>query len=385
MGPLKGVRVLEVGGIGPVPFCGMILADLGAEVIRIERACAAGDTPLPKDPLQRSHRSIALNLKTPSGIATLLKLVERSEVLLEGYRPGVAERLGMGPDICQARNARLVYGRMTGWGQTGPLAKAAGHDINYISLSGALHLIGPPGGKPVPPLNLVGDFGGGGMFLAVGVLAALMESRQSGRGQVIDMSMVDGAATLLSMFFGFRAEAYFRDATGENFLAGGAPYYGTYATRDGKYVSIGSLEPQFYAILIEKLGLDPQRFGNLGVDTVESPAARARWPELREAITAAFESRTRDEWCRIFEGTDACFAPILSLDEAFEHPHNKARQTFIEVNGTMQAAPAPRFSRTTLDPPQPPRRPGEDTEAVLREIGLNAGEIAELRSQGALS
>jgi alpha-methylacyl-CoA racemase len=305
--------------------------------------------------------------------------------LLEGFRPGVAERLGVGPQASLARNPRLVYGRMTGWGQEGPLAHAAGHDINYIALAGALHLIGVPGGKPVPPLNLIGDFGGGGMLLAVGVLAALLEARQSGRGQVVDATMIDGVAALLAMFFGFRAQGNFRDATGENFLGGAAPYYDTYQTRDGKYVAIGSIEPQFFGVLLEKLGLDRALFGSSGFPALDQATVKQRWPELRAAIAGAFRSKTRAEWCQIMEGSDACFAPVLTVEEAPLHPHNAQRRTFIEVDGMLQNAPAPRFSRTPLGAPRAPRRPGEDSEAVLLEAGFSEAEIQRLRTVGVLS
>jgi len=384
-GPLKGVKVLEIGGIGPTPFCGMMLADLGADVVRLDRSSAGADEPAPRDPLLRSRRSIALDLGKPEGAEALLKLVERADILIEGFRPDVAERLGVGPQACLKRNPRLVYGRMTGWGQEGPLAHAAGHDINYIALSGALNLIGSPGGKPVPPLNLVGDFGGGGMLLAVGVLAALFEARRSGSGQVVDAAMVDGTVALLAMFFGFRADGCFRDATGENFLAGAAPYYDTYQTQDGRYVAIGSLEPQFYALLLEKLGLDRERFGSIAMPALDPVTIKERWPELREAIAAAFRSKTRDEWCRIMEGSDVCFAPVLSLEEAPQHPHNAARQSFIAVDGVLQNAPAPRFSRTVLAAPKSPRRPGEDSDSVLREAGLSGEDIKRLRAAGALT
>lgn len=385
MGPLKGIKVLEIGGIGPTPFCGMMLADLGADVVRIERASAAADEPAPKDPLLRSRRSIAMDIRQPGGSETLLRLVERADVLIEGFRPGVAERLGVGPKECLDRNPRLVYGRMTGWGQDGPLAHAAGHDINYIALSGALSLIGTPGGKPVPPLNLVGDFGGGGMLLTVGVLAALFEVRQSGSGQVVDAAMVDGAIALLAMHFGFRADGYFRDATGENLLAGAAPYYDTYQTKDGGYVAIGSLEPQFYALLLEKLGLDCSRYARMGIPAFDSSTIKEGWPELREAIATAFRSKTRDEWCRIMEGTDVCFAPVLGVEEAPNHRHNAARQSFIDVEGVLQNAPAPRFSRTITDAPKAPRRPGEDCESILQEAGLSQEEINRLRTAGILT
>ncbi|HEX7114823.1 MAG TPA: CaiB/BaiF CoA-transferase family protein [Steroidobacter sp.] len=380
MGPLAGVRVLEVGGIGPVPFCAMMLADMGADVVRIERP-GIGEQEAPNDgPLLRNRRSVALELKHPEAIDALLALVSRSDILLEGFRPGVAERLGFGPDVCLARNPKLVYGRMTGWGQDGPLAQAPGHDINYIALAGALHLIGPRGGKPVPPLNLVGDFGGGAMLLGMGVLAALISARASGRGQVVDAAMVDGTAALLAMHFGFRARGWFRDATGENFLAGGAPYYDTYRTKDGKYVAIGAIEPQFFRALLGKLGLDVSRFAALGYPNVHETQG---WAELREAIAAAFARRTRDEWCRILEGTDACFAPVLSLEEVASHPHNAARKTFVEVEGVLQHSPAPRFSETQPAPIRPPRRAGQDTADVLSEAGLSAGEIERLRAIGA--
>jgi alpha-methylacyl-CoA racemase len=337
---------------------------------------------VPRDPLLRNRRSIALNLKSPEGLAVLLKLVDSAAVLIEGFRPGVAERLGVGPAVCLERNPRLVYGRVTGWGQDGPLAKVAGHDINYIALSGALHLIGQPGGKPTPPLNLVGDFGGGGMLLLAGVLAALFESARSGRGQVVDAAMVDGAVAQLAMFFGFRAESWFRDRTGENYLAGGAPFYDTYETRDGKYISIASLEPQFYALLLQKLGLNSEQLAGLGMDTVTNPAARQRWPELRATLSELFRSRTRDAWCQLLEGTEVCFAPVLSLEEAAQHPHNVARNTFVDIDGTVQNAPAPRFSSTPAAVPVPPRKTGEDTESVLRDVGIADAEIRKLRASG---
>jgi alpha-methylacyl-CoA racemase len=361
----------------------MMLADLGAEIVRIERASAQWSESPPPDPLLRNRRSIALDLKNATAVEVVLKLLEGADALIEGFRPGVLERLGLGPDVCLARNPRLVYGRMTGWGQDGPLAPAAGHDINYIALSGVLHLIGTPGGKPVPPLNLVGDFGGGGMLLAFGVLAALLESRRSGRGQVVDAAMVDGSAALLAMFYGMRARGMFQDATGTNFLAGAAPYYDTYRTKDHKYVAIGALEPQFFAQLLDKLGLDWQRYARVGFPVVD-PATK-EWTELRSAIAAAVASRTRDEWCRIMEGTDACFAPVLTMEEAARHPHNVARRTFVTVNGVEQNSPAPRFSRTPSQIPQAPRRPGEDTEAVLRDAGFTEKQIEELRASGALT
>lgn len=381
MGPLAGVKVIEIAGIGPAPFCAMMLGDLGADVIRVERAPASDDAP-PPDPLLRNRRSIALDLKHPAAIETLLGLIATADILIEGFRPGVMERLGLGPQPCLSRNPKLVYGRMTGWGQEGPLAPRAGHDINYIALAGALHLIGPAGGKPVVPLNLVGDFGGGGMLLAFGVLAALLQSRQSGHGQVVDAAMVDGTAALMAMFFGLRARGWFRDATGENFLAGGAPYYDTYQTKDGKYVAIGALEPQFFAELLDKLQLDKKRFAALGFPRMN--VSPEDWAQLRAEIAQAVASRTRDEWCQIMEGTDACFAPVLTLAEAARHPHNVARQTFIDVDGVEQNAPAPRFSSTPPGSVRAPRRVGEDTHAVLAEAGFSAEQIQQLREVGAL-
>jgi alpha-methylacyl-CoA racemase len=381
MGPLAGIKVIEIAGLGPAPFCAMMLADMGAEVVRVERAAGATDTP-PLDPLLRNRRSIVLDLKQSAATATLLRLIACADILIEGFRPGVMERLGVGPDVCLQRNPKLIYGRMTGWGQEGPLAKAAGHDINYIALAGALHLIGPPGGKPIPPLNLVGDFGGGGMLLAFGVLAAFIESRESGRGQVVDAAMVDGTAALLAMTFGLRAQGSFRDATGENALAGGAPFYDTYQTSDHKYVAIGAIEPQFFALLLQKLQLDPQRYVTLRAAT-DDPSAPA-WVELRAAIAAAIATRTQAEWCRIMESSDACFAPVLSLAAAAEHPHNVARKTFIEVDGILQNAPAPRFSRTPAAAVQAPKSAGADTTAVLRDAGFSAEEISHLRATGAI-
>jgi alpha-methylacyl-CoA racemase len=380
MGPLHGLRVIELQGLGPGPFCSMMLADMGADVIRVDRASAAPDAPEPVDTLLRNRRSIALNLKSPAGIETLLRLIDGADALVEGFRPGVMERLGLGPEVCLARNPRLVYGRMTGWGQSGPLAQTAGHDINYLALTGALHLIGEQGRKPVPPLNLVADFGGGAMMLLSGMLAALLEAARSGQGQVIDAAMTDGAIALLSICFSQRASAMgFRDETGANLLAGAAPYYGTFQTRDGKYLAIGSIEPQFYALLIEKLGLD-RKYLAAGF-----PASRKHWPEAHAAIAAAVLTRTRDEWAAVFEGSDACVAPVLSLAEAAQHPHNVARGSFISVNGIEQHAPAPRFSRTPAGAVEAPHKAGADTASVLQEAGFTAAEIEQLRAAGALS
>jgi alpha-methylacyl-CoA racemase len=383
-GPLAGVKVLELAGLGPAPFCGMMLGDMGADVIRIERAGTVWHEPS-RDPLLRNRRSVGLNLKHPDGVETALRLAAGCDVLIEGYRPGVMERLGLGPGECLQRNPRLVYGRMTGWGQTGPLALAAGHDLNYIALTGALHLSGSPGGKPVPALNLVGDFGGGAMLLLSGVLAALLESKLSGKGQVVDAAIVDGTVSLLGMMFSFRANSFFRDATGENVLAGGAPFYDTYETRDGLYVSVAPLEPQFYSLFLKKLGIADPELEGLGIATVDDAAARARWPRLRTRLVRLFKTRTREEWCRLLEGTDVCFAPVLTLEEAARHPQNIERRNFVAVEGVLQNGPVPRFSRTALDPPRCGRVPGEDTESVLGEmLALEPPEIERLRRAGAL-
>jgi alpha-methylacyl-CoA racemase len=380
-GPLAGTRVLEFAGLGPAPFCGMMLGDMGAEVIRIERPGATWHEPS-RDPLLRNRRSIALNLKHSEGVAIALDLVTSCDVLIEGFRPGVMERLGLSPAECLLRNPRLVYGRMTGWGQTGPLAGAAGHDLNYIALTGALHLMGPPGGKPVPPLNLVGDFGGGAMLLLAGVLAALLESKRSGQGQVIDAAITDGTVALLGMIFSFRANSFFRDATGENALAGGAPFYDTYETQDGRYISIAPLEAAFYSLLREKLGIDDPQLVELCIVSVDDPAARARWPAQRATLTRIFKSKSRAEWCELLEGTDVCFAPVLSVGEAIQHPHNMSRGTFVSVNGVMQNSPAPRFSRTPLAEPRCGRIPGQDTASVLSEIGCTQTDIERLQYAG---
>jgi alpha-methylacyl-CoA racemase len=381
MGPLHGIRIIELAGLGPAPFCAMMLADLGATVICVERASARPEDPEPVDTLQRNRQSIALNLKSPAGVEALLRLIDGADGFIEGFRPGVAERLGVGPEVCLARNPRLVYGRMTGWGQSGPLAHTAGHDINYLALTGGLHLIGERGRKPVPPLNLVADFGGGGMMLLAGMLAALLEASRSGKGQVIDAAMTDGVIALLSIFFSQRAHGgfFFEDATGESLLAGAAPYYGTFETSDGKYVALGSIEPQFYAQLIEKLGLDRRFLAN------GFPASRATWPETEAAIATAIKTRTRDEWAAIFAATDACATPVLSLAEAAQHPHNVARGSFIKVNGVEQHAPAPRFSRTSQGPVRAPRRAGADTVDVLREAGFSGEDVERLRAAGGLS
>ena len=371
MGPLQGFRVIELAGIGPGPFCGMMLSDMGAEVIRVDRV-GRGGSRRPNDVLARNRRSIAVDLKQPEGVEVVLRLVESADALYEGFRPGVTERLGLGPDECMARNERLVYGRMTGWGQEGPLAHTAGHDINYIGLAGALHAIGEPGGKPVPPLNLIGDFGGGGMLLAYGLVCGMLEASRSGKGQVVDAAMVDGAASLMAMFFSMGRG--FRDERGSNMLDGGAHFYNTYETSDGKYVCVGSIEPQFYQLLVEKSGVDANRFG--------TQMANDQWPDFRDELAQMFRSRTRDEWCEIMEGSDVCFAPVLSVFEAPDHPHNQHRKTFVEVDGVTQPAPSPRFSRTEPAISHAARSPGEDSRAVLTGAGFADDEVAKLVEAG---
>jgi alpha-methylacyl-CoA racemase len=371
MGPLEGLRIIELAGIGPGPFCGMMLADMGADVIRVERpASRANRAP---DVLARNRRSIAIDLKQPEGIELVLALCASADALFEGFRPGVAERLGVGPEQCMSRNPRLVYGRMTGWGQSGPLAQAAGHDINYIALAGALHAIGRAGERPVPPLNLVGDFGGGGMLLAFGMVCALFDAQRSGRGQVVDAAMVDGSATLMAMFYSMAAMGAHSDQRGTNLLDGGAHFYDTYETSDGRYLSVGSIEPQFYALLIEKAGLDPETFA--------AQMDRQRWPALKQQLAAVFRTRTQAEWCAIMEGTDVCFAPVLSMHEAPQHPHNRERGTFVEVDGLVQPAPSPRFSRTVAATPRAAPAIGGQTVQILRELGVSEEEIARLRER----
>lgn len=383
-GPLAGVRIVELAGIGPGPYACMMLADMGAEVIRVERPAAAGARPV--DPTLRSRRSVALDLKRPGAAEVVLRLVDRADVLIEGFRPGVAERLGVGPEVCCRRNERLVYGRVTGWGQEGPLAHAAGHDINYLALSGLLHQIGPPGGKPVPPLNVVADFGGGGLLLAYGIVCALHERTRSGRGQVVDATMIDGAASFLAAFLGLQARGRWRDAPGESFLGGAAHFYDTYETRDGKWIAVGAIEPQFHALLLEKLGVDAAEFVR-GVGFEGAPydeLVEHVWPKLRARLARAIAAHTRDELQALFEGTDACVTPVLSIAEAMRHPHNVARRVFIEVDGTVQNAPAPRFSRTPPPPPRAPVAAGADCESVLGELGYAADEIERLKRSGAL-
>lgn len=380
MGPLAGVRVVEIAGIGPGPFCAMMLADAGADVIRVDRASRVWggdpDSP-PSDVLARGRRSIGVDLKSPDGVETVLRLAEGSDAMLEGFRPQVAERLGIGPEDCLARNPRLVYGRMTGWGQDGPYAQAAGHDLNYISLAGVLGAIGRKGQAPVPPLNLVGDFGGGGMYLAFGIVCALLEARASGRGQVVDAAMVDGAASLMSFVYGMRSMGYWTDERGANMLDTGAPYYDVYETSDGRYISLAAIESQFYDELRERLGLDGPQW--------DEQNRRDRWPELKAELARVVASKTLDEWDRILGGGDACYAPVLSPADAPDHPHNQARGTFTTEFGVVQPRPAPRFSRTDSRIGGPPPHPGQHTDEILGEIGLDADAIAGLRSSGAVA
>ncbi|HUW01821.1 MAG TPA: CaiB/BaiF CoA-transferase family protein [Acidimicrobiales bacterium] len=380
MGPLKGIKVLEIAGIGPGPFCAMMLADMGADVVRIDRAgnVRGGDPALPPgDVLNRGRRSVGVDLKSPEGVEVVLEMVEHADALLEGFRPGVAERLGIGPDECLARNPKLVYGRMTGWGQEGPYAPTAGHDINYIALAGALDPIGRRGEAPVPPLNLVGDFGGGGMLLAYGLVCGLLDAQRSGEGQIVDAAMVDGAAVLTTMFHSFRAMGIWEDERGTNMLDSGAHFYDVYETSDQKYVSIGSIEPQFYAELLRLTGLEGEE--------LPSQHDRLEWPSLKERVAGVFATKTRDEWCEIMEGSDVCFAPVLSLGEAPQHPHNVHRKTFIERDGIVQPAPAPRFSRTEVEVVRPPAHAGQHTDEVLGEYGLDGDRVAALRASGAIA
>ena len=380
MGPLDGVKVIEIAGIGPGPFCAMMLADMGADVVRVDRAANVtdGDPETPSfDLLARGRRSIGVDLKHPDGAAAVLDLVTSADALIEGFRPGVAERLGIGPDECLARNGQLVYGRMTGWGQDGPLAQAAGHDINYISLAGVLEPMGRRGERPVPPLNLVGDFGGGGMLLAFGIVCAVLEAQCSGEGQVVDAAMVDGSALLATMFYGMRDMGFWKDERGTNLLDTGAWFYDVYETSDDKFVSVGSLEPQFFAELVDKAGLD--------ATTLPPQMDRESWPALKDQMAAVFRTKTRDEWCEIMEATDVCFAPVLSLAEAPHHPHNEHRGTFTEVAGVTQPAPAPRFGRTPGSVSRPPPHAGQHTDEVLADWGMAKEKVAELRAKGAIA
>lgn len=378
MGPLQGIKVIELVGLGPGPFCGMLLSDMGADVISVERP---GTADRDDTVCMRGRRSIALNLKLPESVDVLLDLCETADVLFEGFRPGVAERLGVGPQECMARNPELIYGRMTGWGQDGPLANTAGHDINYISLSGALHAIGRENEIPLPPLNLVGDYGGGGMVLAFGILSALVERNLSGKGQVIDASMVEGSALLMSVFFGMQARGLHNEMRGSNLLDSGAPFYEVYETRTDphqqrQFISIGPLEPQFYQLLIEAIGADR--------DTFLPQHDRSVWPERKRILTSIFKSKTRIEWQQVLEGTDTCFAPVLSMAEAANHPQNISRSSFVNVDGVIQPAPAPKFSRTAPETPRGARDPGQDSQQILHELGYSPEKVGSLKSSGAV-
>ena len=375
MGPLTGIRVVEMAGIGPGPFTAMMLSDLGAEVIRVDRLSATGIGHR-ANVLNRGRKSIAIDLKNTRGVETTLRLIEQTDVVLEGFRPGVMERLGLGPEKCLSVNPRLIFGRMTGWGQTGPLSQAAGHDINYISIAGALGAMGYADRPPAPPLNLVGDFGGGAMYLLTGILAALVERATSEQGQIIDAAMSDGTASLLSPFFGLMAMNMWTTDRFRNRLDGGAFYYGSYECSDGKYISIGSLEPQFYALLLEKAEITDPEF--------QDQLDEAAWPAKREKLIQLFKTKTRQQWCDLMEGTDVCFAPVLDLKEAPNHPHNIDRKTFVELDGVIQPAPAPRFSRTQGEIQGPAAMAGEHTREVLSAWNFTDQEIGELQAAGAI-
>jgi alpha-methylacyl-CoA racemase len=380
-GPLAGYRIVEIAGIGPGPFAAMMLADMGAEVIRVERTQAVRG-PAPSEPhydvLLRGRRNIAIDLKTSDGLEALLVLIQHADALIEGFRPGVMERLGVGPDVCLQRNPKLVFGRMTGWGQQGPYSGAAGHDINYIALAGALAHFARAGEAPMPPLNMVGDFGGGGMFLAFGVVCALLEAQKSGKGQVVDAAMVDGVAVLMSMFWAFRHVGHFNEnSPGTNLLDTGAHFYDVYLCADGKYVSIGSIEPQFYQLLLEKTGLADDPAFAKQMDS-------SRWPTLKVRLAEVMRTKTSHQWCALMEGTDICFAPVLTMSQAAQHPHNVERKTFIEISGVTQPAPAPRFSRTTNAVPTPPAHPGQHSREILRDWGFGASDIESLLASGAV-
>ena len=362
MGPLQGIRIIEVVGIGPGPFAGMMLADMGAEVIAVDRPGKPGAMDMKADINRRGKRSITIDLKSEGGKATFLKLCETADAVFEGYRPGVMEKLGLGPEDVLAANPRIVYGRMTGWGQTGPLAHTAGHDINYISLSGALHGMGPKDRPPTPPLNLVGDYGGGGMMLAFGLVCGILEAKTSGEGQAIDVSMVEGSSALMSMFHSLMKNYRWAPARGINLLDGGAHFYDTFETKDGEFVSFGAIEPQFMQVFIDKAGLD--------ASWTENHMQPGEWPRLKEELRALFKSKTREEWCDLLDGTDACFAPVLPFWEAHKHPHNVARESFVEIDGLMQPAPTPRFSRTEPEVRHAGPEKGADTDAILKELGL---------------
>jgi alpha-methylacyl-CoA racemase len=379
MGPLEGLRIIEIAGIGPGPFCAMLLADMGADVVRVDRLDSGGnplERPARSQVMHRNRRSIAADLKHPDAIAAIRKMCVSADALLEGFRPGVMERLGLGPEDCARANPRLVYGRMTGWGQDGPMASRAGHDINYVALSGVLGMLGRSGERPAPPLNVIGDMGGGGLLLAFGIVCALLEARRSGRGQVVDASMVEGSALLASTVYELRAAGWWGERRGSNLLDSGAPFYEVYETADGGFMAVGAIEPQFYAALLDGLGLDAAH--------LPAQMDRTAWPQLKERIAGIFSTRTRAEWSETFEGTDACVTPVLTLAEAALHPHNTERRTFLRPDGALQAAPAPRFSRSRPEMRLPPPEPGEHSEAVLGEFGFGPEEIAALRRAGAI-
>jgi alpha-methylacyl-CoA racemase len=379
LGPLHGVKVVEFAALGPGPFAAMMLADMGAEVLRVDRASAVAGAGAASyaDPLNRNRLSAAIDLKNPDGLSLALKLVERADALIEGLRPGVMERLGLGPEVCLQRNPRLVYGRMTGWGQQGKLAGAPGHDIDYIALAGALHYFGRADQPPVPPLNLVGDFGGGGMLLAFGIVCALWEAARSGKGQVVDAAMVDGTALLMTLFCGLQAVGLQSDERGGNMLDGGAHFYQCYRTRDDRYVVVGALEPQFYRKLIELSGLSGKE--------LPDQMDRSSWPAMKQRLAEVFRQKTRQQWCEIMEGSDACFAPVLTMHEAAEHPHMRERETYTVFEGLLQPAPAPRFSRTPGELRRPPPDPGQHTDQALEQWGISRDEIARLRGAGAVA
>ncbi len=384
-GPLRGIRVIEIASIGPGPFVGMMLADMGADVVRVERPTPGRSTEAPTDPSLRSRRSIVLDLKRSDAMKVLMRLIKCSDVLIEGFRPGVAERLGFGPEACARDNPGLVYGRITGWGQDGPLAKVAGHDINYLSLTGILHQIGIPGGKPVVPLNAVADFGAGGMLLAYGVMCALFERERSGKGQVVDATMVDGVLAFMAAYIGLQSAGLWRDETGTNFLAGGAHFYDTYQTQDGKWVAVGAIEPQFHARLLHKLGLSAEEFSageGYGDRSSYGQRVLTIWPALKVKMAEAIRRFTRAELEAMFDGVDACLTPVLGMNEAASHPHNIARKSFINVGGIVQNAPAPRFSRSAPAQPRAPRPPGSDARELLAEAGYSDAEFERIRELG---
>lgn len=380
MGPLKGVRIIELAGIGPGPFCCMLLADMGADVIRIDRLIRSDlgvPTPPRLDLLNRNKRSVAIDLKSQRGIQTVLKLIGESDILIEGFRPGVTEKLGLGPEDCWRINPRLVYGRMTGWGQEGPLSQAAGHDLNFIALAGALHAIGRKGQPPSVPLNLIGDFGSGALYLAMGVLAALIEARVSNKGQVVDATMIDGVASLMTMFYSFKQMNAWTNERGTNLLDSGAPFYDVYETKDGKYISVAAIEKRFYLEMLELTGLKDE--------PLPGQNDRTKWDELRVRFSEVFKTRTRDEWCQILEGSDACFAPVLDMDECTDHPHIKSRNMFVKIDGVLNPAPAPRFGRTVSEFRYLPPSPGEHSITVLSEWGFSEDEIHGLKADATIA